>query len=705
MSAPALRLRSVPSLATARRVASHATALAAFLALTTSGEMPTPAIALFVLGALVSLLKADRQVPGLAPVLTVLTGGVGVAMIFVVAQGAVDVVLGASLFAAALCLNRLLLRRSPADDPLLLLTTLLMLAAGAALSGEVSYGGCFALYGLAATPALTFSHLERAADQAGLSRAARDALLSRNVLAALVGLAAVALLGAVAVFVLFPRVNAQWLGRHRGGVSAPLVGFSDRVQLGGFGALRSDPRPALRVRFPEQDAAHLPARLLEPGDGRLALLWRGQALDTFDGASWAPARAARGERRAPPPGVPQGEVDLHVAVEVLPVAGAHQIFSPGLPAAVALPRRDHLGPPIYRSLLQDASGDVSLEPAPTGSYAYEVWTRPVHVQRLRGAGRDYPAAVVARDLQLPDKLDPRIPALARSWVGKATDPAEQAQAIRERLRTGYRYTTELPGEVADPLAAFLFERKAGHCEYFSTAQVVLLRTLGVPAREVTGFSGGVLSPTGDYFIVRAGDAHSWAEVYIPGEGFVPFDPTPGSAGSQGPRGLSAWLSGVGDALSARWAAAVVDYDLRTQLNALQRVGEAFSRAADRFSRDPQSGRPLPWERIAAMLAGGLALLLLLSRGVRRLRRRPPSPGDEAARALTELTLRLQRRGLGRAPSETVRELTVRLRAEARPEAEVVARFASIYEGVRYGGAPWGPEQRAAVASLLGELRR
>jgi transglutaminase-like putative cysteine protease len=703
MSASALRLSRLPALATARRVASHATALAAFLALTTSGEMPSVAIALFLLGAGASLLKGDRPLPGMAPVLTILTAGLGVAMIFLVAQGTVDLVLGASLFAAALCLNRLLLRRSPADDPLLLLTTLLMLAAGAALSGEASYGVCFALYGLGATPALTFSHLERAADQAGLSPAARDALLSRNVIAALLGLAAVALLGAAAFFVLFPRVNAQWLGRHQGsGSRAPMVGFSDRVQLGGFGALRSDPRPALRVRFPGLDPAHLPARLLEPGDGRLALLWRGQSLDTFDGRAWSSGKAQRPRMIShDPPRV----VDLHVAVEVLPVAGTQKIFSPGTPAAVKLVDRDPLYSGATRYLVRQlGNGDAELSPAPSGAYAYEVWNQPVQVERLRGAGRGYPTELVARDLQLPEPLDPRIPALARSWVGAATDPAEQAQALRDHLRRDYRYTTELPGEVPDPLASFLFERKAGHCEYFSTAMVVLLRTLGVPAREVTGFSGGVLAPSGEYFIVRAGDAHSWAEVYFPGQGFVAFDPTPSTASAQGPRGLSAWLSEVSDTISARWSAAVIDYDLRTQMGALQRVGNAFSRAAARFSRDPGAQRPLPWRRIALMLAGGLALALLLSRSLRLRRSKAEAPGDEAGRAFLELSRRLRRRGLPRAEHETVRELSVRLQKEQRPEALVVARFAVLYEGARYGGQAWGEAQRTQVRALLGELR-
>src|SRR5207302_6373170 len=130
----------------------------------------------------------------------------------------------------------------------------------------------------------TFSHLERSAEAAALSPPARDALLGRSLTLAVGGLACVALVGAAAVFLFFPRVNAQWLGRHRGS-SQSVVGYAGQVALDGSGTLRSDPRPALRVRFPELDADHLPAALLE--DGRhLDVLWRGSSLDHFDGRAW-----------------------------------------------------------------------------------------------------------------------------------------------------------------------------------------------------------------------------------------------------------------------------------------------------------------------------------------------------------------------------------------------------------------------------------
>src|SRR5204863_9121503 len=90
----------------------------------------------------------------------------------------------------------------------------------------------------------------------------------------------------------------------------------------------------------------------------------------------------------------------------------------------------------------------------------------------------------------------------------------------------FRYTLELPSQrQKDPVAFFLFERKAGHCEYFASAMAILLREEGVPSRIVTGFRGGEWNELTGNFIVRAKDAHSWVEVYFPGVGWYAFDPT------------------------------------------------------------------------------------------------------------------------------------------------------------------------------------
>jgi hypothetical protein len=118
----------------------------------------------------------------------------------------------------------------------------------------------------------------------------------------------------------------------------------------------------------------------------------------------------------------------------------------------------------------------------------------------------------------------------------------------------------------DPLADFLFNVKVGHCEYFSTAMAVLLRTHGIAARVVNGFLPGEYNETAGAFTVRQSDAHSWVEVYFPEtRSWVTFDPTP-SAGRTEPirAGFGAQFKKYAEALELVWFQYVVGYDKQEQ---------------------------------------------------------------------------------------------------------------------------------------------
>ena len=119
-------------------------------------------------------------------------------------------------------------------------------------------------------------------------------------------------------------------------------------------------------------------------------------------------------------------------------------------------------------------------------------------------------------LQLPS-LDPRIRELARHIAGGETSPVLRSAAwSRITCARTYGYTLELPAvEPADPLAFFLFHRKKGHCEYFASAMAVMLRTLGIPSRVVTGFQSGIYNPISGSQLIRTSDAHSWVEAWLP----------------------------------------------------------------------------------------------------------------------------------------------------------------------------------------------
>src|SRR5690606_38268831 len=129
-------------------------------------------------------------------------------------------------------------------------------------------------------------------------------------------------------------------------------------------------------------------------------------------------------------------------------------------------------------------------------------------------------------LNTPRNTTPRMRALAADVTRDTTSFLGRARAIESYLRNNYAYTLELPRRGANPIDNFLFEDKRGHCEFFSTAMVLMLREAGVPARNVNGFQGGEWNDVGGYYIVRRMHAHSWVEAWIPGEGWITFDPTP-----------------------------------------------------------------------------------------------------------------------------------------------------------------------------------
>lgn len=149
---------------------------------------------------------------------------------------------------------------------------------------------------------------------------------------------------------------------------------------------------------------------------------------------------------------------------------------------------------------------------------------------LRAASNDYPQYVRDRYLQLPTSVTQRTRDLAQQVVGDAgaSNPFDQAMALQDYLRATYPYelNSPPPPEDKDFVDDFLFETKTGRCEHYATAMVVMLRSLGVPARLVSGYHRGDPNPGGDGYIYREDQAHTWVEAFFPDYGWIPFEPTP-----------------------------------------------------------------------------------------------------------------------------------------------------------------------------------
>lgn len=151
-------------------------------------------------------------------------------------------------------------------------------------------------------------------------------------------------------------------------------------------------------------------------------------------------------------------------------------------------------------------------------------------EQLRVAGTDYPDWVKARYLKLPVTISQALRDLTLQVVqdAGATNPLDQSRALEKYLRENFQYSTQLPNPPIgrDRLDWFLFDIKKGYCEYYAGAMVIMLRTLGVPVRMAGGYAPGTYDSATQTYIVKESSAHTWPEVYFPGYGWVPFEPTP-----------------------------------------------------------------------------------------------------------------------------------------------------------------------------------
>jgi len=149
-----------------------------------------------------------------------------------------------------------------------------------------------------------------------------------------------------------------------------------------------------------------------------------------------------------------------------------------------------------------------------------------NIAQLREAGEDYPQWVTDKYLQLPANFSSRIRQLATDITAQSLTPYDKAVTITRYLRDNieYRPTIEKTPRNKDTLEWILFEYKQGYCVYYASSEVLMLRSLGIPARMAVGFAQGERSAE-NTFTVRSFHAHAWPEVYFPGIGWVEFEPT------------------------------------------------------------------------------------------------------------------------------------------------------------------------------------
>jgi transglutaminase-like putative cysteine protease len=202
------------------------------------------------------------------------------------------------------------------------------------------------------------------------------------------------------------------------------------------------------------------------------------------------------------------------------------IFSPNQITWISRPTRAEL------AFNPDGSADIGMIRASPSLRAGEIYSvrasfNDSTATELRNAGTIYPDWVTARYLQLPSSTTLRTRQLAAQIAQGLTNPYDIAQAVTQYLRENYKYTETVPGLPTnqDLVDWFLFDLKEGFCNYYATAEVILLRINGIPARLAVGYARGDNVDNPEFYTVRQRDAHAWPEVYFPDVGWIEFEPT------------------------------------------------------------------------------------------------------------------------------------------------------------------------------------
>jgi hypothetical protein len=164
---------------------------------------------------------------------------------------------------------------------------------------------------------------------------------------------------------------------------------------------------------------------------------------------------------------------------------------------------------------------------PPRSYVTTGYVVDALVPELQEADRDYPQWVTDRYLQLPPSFPDSVRELARELTAGETNQYDAAMAIQDHLGT-LPYSTDVvaPPPDRDAVEWFLMVQRVGFCQYYASAMITMLRSLGIPARLVVGFAPGTKDAQRGGWLVRAENYHAWPEVYFPGHGWVEFEPTP-----------------------------------------------------------------------------------------------------------------------------------------------------------------------------------
>ncbi|HUO85984.1 MAG TPA: DUF3488 and transglutaminase-like domain-containing protein [Thermoanaerobaculia bacterium] len=500
---------------------------------------------------------------------------------------------------------------------------------------------------------------------------------------------------AVPLFASLPRVASPFIGGPvggRGGGQVSVAGFSDQVTLDSIGRLRDNRQVALRLDYGSSPP---------PGEVRL----KGGTYERYRAGRWVASQLRSGAERDRSDSLrlADGTPAAEVLIYRLPMA------SRSVPVPVESLRLQD----VQRwRVAVDRGGALQLRRVPNDPLDYRV---ELAAGAISGAVEPEPGSDAAT-LDLTG-VTPRMIDLASTVAG--TGPlGEKARRLERFLIDNYDYTLDLVGRPGDEaLERFLFDDRRGHCEYFASALVLLLRTQGIHSRLITGFLGAERNALGLH-VVRHGNAHAWVEAWLPDEGWQVLDPTPpgGRPGALAGAGLASTLANIYDALVFQWDRYVLTYDRDDQAETIDRLfariaalwsrwtADEPSSAVARVAGDPAaSAEPVApaTESTGRRLVLLLPILALLAIALWLRLRRPASATQTYRRLRRRLTTAGATIGEATGPLAVSRAAGAGWAAAAEPAARIVASY--VKES--FGGVPLAEDEREGLAPALAEVER
>jgi transglutaminase-like putative cysteine protease len=668
-----------------------------------------------------------------------------------------NLILGAGEFLVLLQLVKVWELRGNRDYGEILILSVLLMVAAAISTASLLFGVIFVFYLFLSLYCCLLFHLKFETDEARRALAIPSDLvnpatlrqdqrhLPRSMRRLTVLVAIFSITFAVLVFLLFPRgPGAGMFMQMQPRRQETLTGFSDHVDFQTVASIAQNETSVAQVQLFKNGA---PQGYTGP------LLLRGATHDLYTGAgslehppyTWERTQSLTldvpgdgGDSKTPWALANQYGISPYAQflekIEINPI-GTLTIFAMQGPVSI-LP--ENLGinrvPVIHYSPV-DETLQFSEQPVQRSKYSiYYTGTLgnlPPDPDRARSNIDPLIAQYALRD-EVTGGLGARRKAIAATQPSGGPTELDEliARNIESYLRNHFEYTLDLTAmsriQGRDPVVAFLYDFKKGHCEYFAGAMTLLCQSLGMDARMVVGFKCDEYNNLGAYYNVRQSHAHAWVEVFTP-DGWKTFDPTSGHEAAANQAGLWAKTRQLFDFLQYTWQDAVIAYDSDNRENLIQNIDNHLANTTMSGSAAVGDLQKLPDEvgewlanRIAGPLIGLLTVALIGSIGWYfferlKLRRRasrigirflPAADQFRLVRQLAfydELLQLLARHRIDRPDHLTPLEFSEMLSFLPSEAYDRIYRLTKIFYRIRYGQIELNAAQQRRLANVVAHL--